>query len=224
MASIAIIEDRPEDSDPLARALAAAQHNVQIFRDEAAAIRALDQQRFDAILLDLDLGIVRDAGIVIMDHIPRKGRSRVVITSARDDFDRLRPMMLRMGAWDYVVKPVEPETIVIYVERILKAELERQGGVPISVGALSWYPNSYNEMIWKGHVLEIAGTACELVKVLAKAEGAPVSKRHLMTHLSTPTQSNLRSHIRNAREAFRSLDENFDALRTVAGKGYAWSE
>lgn len=51
----------------------------------------------------------------------------MLVVSARDDYDELRPRMLDQEVFDYLVKPVDPETILIKVRRLLHADLERRG-------------------------------------------------------------------------------------------------
>ena len=91
-------------------------------------------------------------------------------------------------------------------------------------GSLSWYPGAYNEVFWKGAAVSIPPKSCEIVKMLARHSGEAVPYKDLLALLEKQTKQSLRTHIRNARNALRAADINFDALRNSPGKGYEWSE
>ena len=224
MAVIALIEDKPEDSAPMVEALTAARHHVLLYTDETSAVEAVCSREFDVILLDMELGTSKDAGHNILDHVQRKDRNRVVMISAATDIGTLRPRMLKMGAWDYLPKPLEPETLLLKVDRLLKDLLEKSPMARQERGSISWDPNRSSEMRWKGRDVAIPATACDLVKALVLAGGATLTYQYLMKKLGTPTSDNLRANIRHARAVFKAVDENFDAIRNVPRKGYEWCE
>lgn len=224
MAVIALIEDLAEHSEPMAQALRSARHKVNVYADEASALNAVTTREFDVILLDIELGSSTNAGHTILDRIERKDRNRVLVLSQSPRVNMLRPMMLKMGAWDYIPKPLEPETLVLKVERLLQDALSRSPTTRQVHGKVSWDPNRSSEMSWNEDDISIPATACDLVKALVLADGAMLTYKHLMEELGTPSKENLRSHIRHAREAFKTVDPDFEAIRNVPRRGYAWNE
>jgi DNA-binding response OmpR family regulator len=224
MATIAVIEDVKEDREPIAQALTRDRHIVVESETKSTALDSLSQTDFDVFILDRDLGHDKDAGVAILKAIPEKKRSGVIIVSARDDYAALRPVLLQLGAWDYVVKPVEPEYIVLKVRQLLDFQGRVSGETPQTYGSLSWHPGAFNVVDWKGNEVSIPPKSCEIVKMLARNSGEAVPYRDLLGLLDKPTKQSLRTHIRNARNAFRDVDIEFDAIRNSPGKGYEWSE
>jgi DNA-binding response OmpR family regulator len=223
MAIIAVVEDTPEHSDFLVAALRQANHVVHLFSTEASAIEALSRRHFDAIILDMKLDNDRYAGFRVLQQISISDRSLVMIISEEQDVGTFRPLMLNAGAWDYVPKPIEADTLVIKVDRLLKGALQ-VSAAPQTRGSLRWDPQERCKMRWKGQEVSIPETPYAIVRKLAEAEGRAVSFNELFDELGTRTKENLFSQIKNARQAFKVVDADFDAIRTVPGKGYSWSE
>jgi diguanylate cyclase (GGDEF)-like protein len=99
-------------------ALAAAGHRVQLAEDGLAALEALDEGVFD--LLVTDLLMPRMGGLELLDRA--KGRDPdlgvIVLTSLNSAAPAVRA--LRAGAFHYLVKPLDPEALVLEVERCLE--------------------------------------------------------------------------------------------------------
>lgn len=76
------------------------------------AVRRLEQQAVDVLLLDVDLG--DGTGFDLLDRFPEPG-FRVVFTTAHDEF-ALRAF--RYSALDYLLKPVDPADLVAAVRRL----------------------------------------------------------------------------------------------------------
>lgn len=73
--------------------------------DGAAALRLLEQQRFDVILLDINMPVMD--GLTLLGRLSDTPQdARVVMVSAYGDMSNIRTSMNR-GAYDFVTKPVD---------------------------------------------------------------------------------------------------------------------
>lgn len=116
MRPILIVEDEPTIADliemtlePLGQPLVKAHTG-----DEAADL--LETTRFDLILLDVMLPGVD--GFTLMDYIAPTGTPVIFLTAKATVEDRVRG--LRLGAYDYIVKPFAPPELLARVEGLLR--------------------------------------------------------------------------------------------------------
>jgi len=223
MAIIAVVEDTPEHSAFICKALRKAEHAVHLFETEAAAIDAFKSRPFDATVLDLQLAGDRWAGLRVLESVPKGERSLVLVLTDEPDIKTFRPLMLNLGAWDYVPKPIEEDTLILKMGRLLSAALIASL-LPQTFESLFWDPGQRCKMQWKKANISIPETAYRIVCMLATADGRAVPFRQLFEVIETPTKNNLFTHIKIARQAFKAVDHEFDAIRSIPGKGYCWIE
>lgn len=111
---ILIVEDTPSLALAYARQLEAAGYETQM-ADTGAAMRALVMAgaAFDAILLDLQLpdcdGLELLAGMTAITEV-----TKVIVVTADGSIDRA-VQATRLGAYDFLVKPVKPERLLTTV-------------------------------------------------------------------------------------------------------------
>ncbi len=92
--------------------------------DEALIL--LKKQKFDAILLDIDFGEHRGAGIERLGEVIAEAPDTPVITtSGRQDYLAIRGALTR-GARDYIVKQTDPEAMRLEVENAYRRILEQK--------------------------------------------------------------------------------------------------
>jgi DNA-binding response OmpR family regulator len=116
-AHILVVEDEPRLSDLLCRYLERDGHAVTVVTDGAAALAAVENARFDLVVLDLMLP--RVSGETVLAAIREAGDTPVLIASAkRSDLERIAG--LRMGADDYLAKPFNPHELTARVAAILR--------------------------------------------------------------------------------------------------------
>ncbi|MGV3505024.1 MAG: sigma-54-dependent transcriptional regulator [Adhaeribacter sp.] len=81
------------------------------------ALRALEQQTYQLLLLDYRLP--DGTGLELLESARKKGRSMpaIIMTSLRDVGTAVRAM--RLGAFDYITKPVNPDELLMVVREAL---------------------------------------------------------------------------------------------------------
>jgi DNA-binding NtrC family response regulator len=102
-ARILIVDDEPDIRDVLREHLATEGYVVDTRTTGAAAIAAIREERFDAVLLDLNMPGAID-GRAVLSAISRA--VPVIVITAIDDLADARAT-LQAGAFDFVSKPFD---------------------------------------------------------------------------------------------------------------------
>ena len=84
--------------------------------DGEQAADLLEKQQFDLVLLDVMLPGVD--GFALMDYIAPTGTPVIFLTAKNAVADRVRG--LKLGAYDYIVKPFAPAELLARVEGLLR--------------------------------------------------------------------------------------------------------
>jgi CheY-like chemotaxis protein/anti-sigma regulatory factor (Ser/Thr protein kinase) len=91
--------------------------------DGAAALSHIREKSFDLILLDL--GLPRVGGLDVLSEIRKlESPPRVIVVTA-DDTPGTVLQAIRDRAYQYIVKPTPPKTIVEFVQQVLSAPSKR---------------------------------------------------------------------------------------------------
>ena len=189
---------------------------------ETGAREALSGQY--AIVI-LDVMMPRMNGIETLRRIRAASRIPVLMLTGRgDDADRI--LGLELGADDYVTKPCTPREMTARVRAILR---RTQGtgtegtGITLSVGKLTMLPEQ-RRATWDGVPLELTSTEFNLLEVLARNAGRPVSKSDLSEQgLGRPLarfDRNIDVHLSSLRHKLGTLSDGRSCLQTVYRLGY----
>jgi len=190
--------------------------------DSTSAVQAALSDRYDIVLLDVMMP--RMSGLEVLGRIRAASALPVLLLTARgDDADRV--IGLEMGADDYVAKPCTPRELAARIRGILKRTglgAERPS-LPIVVGDLVVWP-AQRRAEWAGTTLELTGTEFNLLEVLARHAGRPVSKDALSREaLGRPMARFDRSvdvHVSSIRHKLPRLRDGRSCIQTVIRKGY----
>ena len=116
MIRILIVDDEKPICDLIDFNLSAAGYQCRTVQDGIEALKVLDENRFDLILLDVMLPGVD--GYDIMEYVRPMGIPVIFITAKYEVRDRVKG--LRLGADDYLVKPFEVVELAARVEAVLR--------------------------------------------------------------------------------------------------------
>ncbi|MGH7545450.1 MAG: response regulator transcription factor, partial [Gemmatimonadota bacterium] len=119
-ARILVVEDEPDIAALVAYQLAQAGHQVRTSASGPDAIRAVETDPPDLVVLDLMLPEM--SGLDVLRTLRGRKETKelpvVVLTARREEEDRVRG--LELGADDYVSKPFSPRELVLRVEAVLR--------------------------------------------------------------------------------------------------------
>jgi two-component system OmpR family response regulator len=136
---------------------------------------------------------------------------------------------LRLGAWDYLPKPISlaylAERIASLLRLVHYRESEQAGGQGKQVGQLTLHEDAMLAQ-WRGQRLELTVTEFRLLSHLVRQPAHAVSYESLMgaTRQQYVTSNTINTHMRNLRRKFRTLDSDFDHIENEYGFGYRWSD
>jgi two-component system OmpR family response regulator len=190
---------------------------------EAGARLALTGAHAIAIL---DVMMPRMNGIETLRRIREKSRLPILMLTGRgDDTDRI--LGLELGADDYVTKPCTPRELTARIRAILRRANpppeDNNGPASLRVGQLLMIP-ALRRASWNGETLALTSTEFNLLEVLARNAGRPVSKNDLSEQgLGRPMarfDRNIDVHLSSLRHKLGLLADGRSCLQTVYRLGY----
>lgn len=234
MIKVAVIEDDVPTSNQLKDWILSTRPDITVEqwfnRDDAEA--AITREAYDAILLDIELGRERHAGVAIINAINKTGRGTPVLVVSAMPAAIYRSIMKALDAWDYLQKTAfeEADFIDTFLE-ILRAARDRQAtrnaqAAPApAADELALDPLRQSTPLWRGKRVNIPLTAQRILATLYQRRGDVVSYDELFQVVkSGRNRDNIRKHISTIREAFRELDESFDRIENIPMRGFRWSD
>ncbi len=227
---IAIVEDDPDQLENYAEALRRQGYALDTYSSRDEALAGLAQTPPDLAILDVMLGEHHDGGFEICSQLhAHHPNIPVIFLSARDgEMDKLEG--LRLDAWDYLIKPITLDYLIVRVSSLFRIEerlthpptqpgnLLIQGELTLNQAALAVH--------WRGQPVELTMTEFWLIEALAHAPGEAVSYEALMpvTRQTIVEKNTINGHIRRIRNKFKKVDPAFNAIRNVFGVGYRWED
>jgi DNA-binding response OmpR family regulator len=222
---VLIVEDQPNVSNYVKRALEEQGYAVDLARTGREALDWAEVVEFDLIVLDIMLPEMD--GIIVCRRLRSQGnQSAILMLTARDTVDD-RVTGLDAGADDYLVKPFELKELLARL-RALARRRSGPGGSPNLLQVADLTMDTRTRRVWRGNTLidltnkEYAVLAClmrEPERILTRTEIA-----ESVWNYDVYYQSNVVDvYIRNLR---RKIDDPFDQklIHTVRGAGYRLSD
>jgi DNA-binding response OmpR family regulator len=231
---IALIEDDKPTSAQLAAWIRAARPDIQIDcwfnRDEAEA--ALQRETYDVVLLDIELGHERHAGVALINAINKHRPGTPVLVISAMPAAIYRSIMKALDAWDYLQKTTfeERDFIETFLE-ILRAALKNTAPSAAKSVAptakalddLSLDPLWQRTPTWRGQRVNLPLTAQRILATLHQRAGEVVSYEELFDVVkSGRSRDNVRKHVSTIREAFKEVDEDFAGIENIPMRGFRW--
>ena len=226
---IAIVEDDPDQRGNYVDAITKKGYDVTAYSNRQEALRGFEQELPDLVILDIILGDEVDAGFEICRDLLARAPSLPVIflTERIAEIDKISG--LRLGAWDYLPKPISLDYLAERISSLLRInEARQQSGAGSSsakmVGDLSIDQEALL-VSWKGQPINLSGTEFRMLAKLVRVPGHAVSYDTLMnaTMQSLVTNNTINTHMRNIRKKFETIDPDFDCIKSEYGFGYRWS-
>ncbi len=216
-AHILVVEDEPDISALIAYHLARESYRVRTAASGGEALRAIEVEKPDLVLLDLMLPGI--SGLDVLREIRRteawQGLPVIMLTARREEADRLEG--LKLGADDYVAKPFSPQEVVLRVGAVLRRVQQEPpapaGGRMLRVGPFTLDVDGMRAEV-DGRELDLTPTEFRLLQVLMERRGRVQSRRQLLESVWEVT----------ARIATRTVDMHVQRLRSKAGDAADWIE
>lgn len=201
---IVILEDDRDQADLLTAWLEEAGHQVTVYRDGTAFIRAYTQDSYDLVLLDWMVPSI--SGIEVLKHL----RSQidklvpVVFITQRDAEDDI-VLALEAGADDFMAKPVKQMETMARVNAIARrVGFGDANTADIYDHAPYQIDTKLRQVSVDGNLVEMTQKEYELTLFLFKNIGRVISRGHLL-EMVWGTSSKLNT---------RTVDTHISRLRT----------
>lgn len=222
MAAVLLVDDDVELAEMLGDYLAQDGFEVTTRHDGESGVEAALSGDFAIAVLDVMMPKL--SGIEVLRRIRAASALPVLMLTAKgDDFDRI--VGLELGADDYVPKPCQPRELAARLRAILRRTGSgvEAASAPIVVGALRLRPE-LRRVEWDGAVVELTSTEFNLLEILARHAGRPVSKSDLSEQaLGRPLARFDRSidvHLSSIRHKLGTLSDGRSCIQTVYRQGY----
>lgn len=213
MLPILIVDDEPHIARLIEMTLEPLGQPLVLACDGEQAADLLEKQQFDLVLLDVMLPGVD--GFALMDYIAPTGTPVIFLTAKNAVADRVRG--LKLGAYDYIVKPFAPAELLARVEGILRHTGRRDAVLHVWDADID--PDS-RTVTRAGRAVELTPRELELLLVLVRAQGQTLYREALYERVwgldAEPNPRALDLHIHRLR---RKLGWE-DKIVTVPKIGY----
>lgn len=212
---ILLVEDDSLLASGLLLALQRAHYIVEHVQDGPDAVRALADNAFDLVILDL--GLPKLDGTEVLKAVRAGGNTVPVLILSARDATRDRILGLDLGADDYLVKPFELDELLARI-RVLE---RRRSGLPVNQlqlgGLVLDLANS--SVSWKGQPVELQRREFMLLKRLIENPQQVFSRSQLEESLygwGDGVESNaIDVHVHHLRKKIAP-----GVIRTIRGVGY----
>ena len=175
---VVVVEDNPSLRKGISYRLRDEGYSVDLLEDGITAADFLRQEDCDVVVLDINLP--GQTGLEVLREMRAQGDQRVVIllTARADTRDRV--VGLDSGADDYLVKPFEMDELVARI-RALARRRDRVQRKALQLGSVT-LELAPPQAIGANGPIDIPRRELSIFVALAEANGAPVSKEHLLDH------------------------------------------
>ena len=153
----------------------------------------------------------------------------IFLTERINEIDKISG--LRLGAWDYLPKPISLDYLAERISSLLRINEARSAlstadsGSEKTIGDLALDQDALL-VSWQGQRIDLSGTEFRMLAKLVRAPGHAVSYETLMnaTMQSLVTNNTINTHMRNIRKKFEAVDQEFASIKSEYGFGYRWTK
>ena len=220
---ILVIEDERSLCETIVRSLRRLAYSVDFCHDGNKAIELLFVERYDLVLLDLNLPGAD--GMTVLRTLRQTDRdTKVLILSARSEVvDKVEG--LDAGANDYLSKPFHLDELEARIRSLTRRQFT-QNDLILTCGRVAFYTKSRTATT-DGQALTLTRKEIGILEYLLLNQGRPVSQEELIDHVwdnSVDNFSNsIRVHISALRKKLRAA-LGYDPIRNRIGEGYVMEE
>jgi two-component system response regulator ChvI len=235
---IALVDDDRNILTSVSIALQAEGFVTRLYPDGASALRALGDNPADLGVFDIKMPGMD--GLALLSALRAGGGSAaampvIFLTSKDDEQDEAHG--LAAGADDYIAKPFSQRLLIARIRAILRrAEMTRASLSPsdadssapvIERGRLRLDP-ARHQVTWGGLPVTLTVTEFLILETLAQRPGVVKNRNQLLDVAYQEDvfvdDRTIDSHIKRIRRKFRAADPQFDAIETLYGVGYRFSD
>nr|WP_245228587.1 response regulator transcription factor [Pontixanthobacter sp. CEM42] len=218
-------------------ALQAEGYATRVYSDGEAALKALLENPPDLAVFDIKMP--RMDGMELLRHLRDKSSLPVIFLTSKDD-EQDEEAGLAQGADDYIAKPFSIRLLLARIRAILRRS-DARAGIMLSSsisttepaaeiltrGRLTMDPARHH-VTWDDKPVSLTVTEFLILEALAIRPGVIKSRNQLMDAAYPDDMfvddRTVDSHIKRMRRKFRVADSSFNAIETLYGAGYSFTD
>ena len=221
MARVLVVDDDDTVAAVVVGYLERAGHHATQLGDGASALKSVDAEPPDLIVLDLMLPEIDGLEVCRRVRAAYPELPVIMLTALGEAEDRIAG--LEVGADDYVTKPFSPRELVLRVESVLRRTVAVRTPAPLLVAGSITVDRAARRAWRNGEELALTVRELELLAYLMEHPGVAFNREQLMREVWGWTfgdQSTVTVHVRRLREKVEDDPTNPTLIRTVWGIGY----
>ena len=228
--SILLVEDEENLHEALKLNLELEGYNVTSAYDGAAALKSVDAEYFDLIILDVMLPEMDGISVAETVRISNNEVPILILSAKSSSADRV--LGLKKGADDYLTKPFNLEELLLRVHKLIDKNKRLQDKSTIG----NSYTFGNNVIDFKaqeastksGQKIQLSKKETMLLKLLIENKNEVVPREKILQAVwgynVYPTTRTIDNFILNFRKYFEEDSRNPKYFHSVRGVGYKYSE
>jgi two-component system response regulator ChvI len=234
---IALVDDDRNILTTVSIALQAEGFATRLYSDGEAALKALLENPPDLAVFDIKMP--RMDGMELLRHLRQQSALPVIFLTSKDD-EQDEEAGLAQGADDYIAKPFSLRLLLARIRALLRRSDARAGIIigadmvdgdspseSLSRGRLTM-DSARHHVTWDGNPVSLTVTEFLILEALAARPGVIKSRNQLMDAAYPDDMfvddRTVDSHIKRMRRKFRVSDKSFNAIETLYGAGYSFTD
>jgi len=215
--SLLIVDDEPQIRRMLRTSLLAQKFNVAEAGTAAAALKRLETESFDLVILDL--GLPDSSGFAVLETIRKNSKIPIIVLSVRSD-EAGKVKALELGADDYVTKPFGMAELVMRIRVALRHRYQEQGAEPLLVCGDVTINLVLRQVTLNGQEVRLTPTEYDLLGLLAEHAGRILTHDYILRRVWGEDKADDVQSLRVYIRALRQKLGDTGLIRTETGVGY----
>jgi len=219
-----IVEDDRDLASNLVDYLSLRGYAMTLAADGETAMDLLARERFDLIVLDLNLPGID--GLTVCERYRRQlnGKAPVMVLTAQDEVD-VKISMLDIGAADYVIKPVTLREMDARIRALIRRAGGDNDGPALSVADLR-FDTGTMRLERAGQVLTLAPIPLRILALLMRHSPNVVLQRTIFREIWSDDAGDKHALLVHMHALRTAVDKPFERqlIHTVRGFGYRMAQ
>jgi two-component system KDP operon response regulator KdpE len=221
LASILVVDDESAIRRLLRTTLKVQDYTVLEAGSVDEALRTLETERVDLVILDL--GLPDGDGMDVLRNTRLTSAVPIILLSSTDD-ERTKVAAFDAGADDFVTKPFGAEELVARIRTALRHRVQEQGGKPVFRVDGLFVDLLRRHVMRDGVDVKLSPKEFELLQQLVIHAGKVLTHRHLLREIWQSSNVDdvpyLRVYVRQLRSKLEVDPERPALITTEPGVGY----
>ncbi|MDI9365936.1 MAG: response regulator transcription factor [Flavobacterium sp.] len=229
-ASILLVDDEENLHEALKLNLEMDGYEVTSAYDGSQALKAIANEYFDLIVLDVMLPNIDGIGVAETVRVNNLDTPILMLSAKSTSADRI--LGLKKGADDYLTKPFNLEELLLRVEKLIaknkKINVKETIGNTYCFGNNTINFKAQDAITYNGKTIELSKKEAMLLKLLIENKGEVTTREKILQvvwgYNVYPTTRTIDNFILNFRKYFEEDSRNPKYFHSIRGVGYKYTD